>query len=225
MICIGRFHRIGINGTVHFYGDFYKLQHGDICCRSTLEIVRTQCAGARLAALSWSEPDLVVIMANPGRSRPTVACELQRRVPARIGELVDLREAVPDRTQTKIKAVMRSRGYNHVRVLNLSDICQPSLPELVQALNVRQEDTGDSVFASPLRAAELHGRLNPRCGTVVAAWSYESAAAFTERGRTAYETMRQRGLKVVGVEGRVGFAHPSRSGTWANDLAAILGDG
>ena len=217
---------MSINGAVYFYGDFYKLQPGDTCCRSTLEIVRTQCAGAQLADLSWREPDLVVIMANPGGSRPTVAFEWQQREPGWIGESVDLRETVPDRTQTKIIAVMNSRGYSHVRVLNLSDICRRALPGLVQALNARQGDTGDSVFTSPLRAAELDRRLNPRpSGAVVAAWSYESATAFTERGRKAYETVKQRGLRVVGVEGRVGFAHPSRSGTWADDLVAILGDG
>ena len=118
---------------------------------------------------------------------------------------------------------MESRQYNHVRVLNLSDICRPSLSGLVQALNARQGNTGDSVFANPLRAEELGRRLNPRCGAVVAAWSYENAAALTDRGRTAYETVMQRRLRVVGVEGR--FAHPSRSGTWAEDLDAILGDG
>ena len=208
--------------TVHFYGDFYTLPDG-LRCRSTLEIVTTQRDGTQLAHLSCHEPDLVVIMANPGGSRPTAAFEWQQREPARIGELVNLREAVPDQTQTKIVAIMESRQYNHVRVLNLSDVCKPSLSGLIQTLKARQADTGDSVFADPLRAEELDRRLNPRCGLVVAAWSYESAAALTHRGKTAYEKVMQRQLRVIGVEGR--FAHPSRSGTWADDLVATLGDG
>ena len=137
----------------------------------------------------WYEIQFTVAFSATSKSQnrqtPRAAFEWQQREPAQIGELVDLREAVPDQTQTKIEAIMDSRQYNHIRVLNLSDICQTSLSGLVQALNARSGNTGDSVFTSPLRAEELDRRLNPRCGAVVAAWSYESAAAFTDCGRAA----------------------------------------
>ena len=211
----------GISGTVFFYGDFYELLPDQIRCRSTLEIVRTRRVDAELANLSREGPDLVVIMANPGASAPRDGHWLPRQ-PAQIGELADLREMEHERTQTKIEQLMEFRQYDHVRVLNLSDIVQPSLKRLAQQLREREGNVGDSLFASPQRAEELDVRLNPRSNTVVAAWSYEDAQAFTDRGGAAYETVVQRGLRVIGVEGR--FAHPSRSGTWAEDMHQMLRD-
>lgn len=55
---------------MHFYGDFYQLP-SDIRCRSTLEIVKEQRADDEIANLSEEVPNLIVIMTNPGASRPT----------------------------------------------------------------------------------------------------------------------------------------------------------
>ncbi|MXY51448.1 MAG: hypothetical protein F4Y86_02815 [Gammaproteobacteria bacterium] len=117
---------------------------------------------------------------------------------------------------------MDELAYNHVRVLNLSDICQPSMELLIQQLNAG-EGTGDSVFASLDRAEELAGRLNGYDGRVVAAWSYSSARVLTNRGREAYRAVVRRQLNVIGVDGR--FGHPSRSATWAVDLVENLAGG
>ena len=208
---------------MYYYGDFYKLPDGT-CCRSTPEIVTTRRTGHQLRNLSRAQPNLVVIMANPGGSEPTVETEWQQRQPGQNGELVDLRETEPDRTQDKVVEVMERRDYDHVRVLNLSDICETSMERLIEELKAREEgDFGDSVFASEDRAEELRERLNPQSGgAIVAAWSYKSAAVFTARGSAAFKTLVQRRLRVVGVGGR--FAHPSRNETWPREIDEMLGN-
>ena len=78
---------------MHFYGDFYQLP-SDIRCRSTLEIVKEQRADDEIANLSEEVPNLIVIMTNPGASRPTGDDLVwQQREPGEIGDMTDLREA------------------------------------------------------------------------------------------------------------------------------------
>ena len=205
---------------MHYYGDFYiLLGEPNRCCRSTLEIVTEPPRDNEWYRLLTSPPDVVVVMTNPGGSAPTNGDNGTERAPSDIGRDVNLVETVRDQTQAQIEAIMERKRYEHVRVLNLSDVRETSLSELGKSLNCQA--LGDSVFACQARKDELRARLNPRLGIVVAAWSYETAGAITKRGKAAYDAILNSGYKLVGSGGR--FAHPSRAGdAWVEDLTGKL---
>lgn len=58
------------------------------------------------------EPDLMVVMMNPGSSRPLDGIDNNNKAS----------EAVPDNTQSQIMKIMLNAGFNYARVLNLSDL-------------------------------------------------------------------------------------------------------
>jgi len=60
-------------------------------------------------------PDLMVVMMNPGSSRPLND----------IDSFNFETETVPDRTQDQIMKLMVNCGYNYARILNLSDLREP----------------------------------------------------------------------------------------------------
>ena len=105
------------------------------------------------------DPDLLVVMMNPGGSRPLNSL----RVPV---DVEGFAAAQPDRTQYQIMRLLlraQAMGLNwqHARVLNLSDLRTPKSAVLVQKLHDYAEDDCHSVF-SQARLAErqcLFGRL------------------------------------------------------------------
>lgn len=94
------------------FGYFYSMpstKPGEkINCRKYLDIKRK--------GSSLSEPDIMVVMMNPGSSYPLDGIE-DKNAPSK---------ANPDPTQNQIMAVMNKTGFNFARILNLSDVRQPS---------------------------------------------------------------------------------------------------
>lgn len=120
------------------YGHFYELAFisGETAkCRSVLEIVDTSIPQDNPAAISEMKPDVVVIMMNPGSSRPKVE-----------GHVDDVLEypgsgnpmqkklvlTQPDNTQYQVMRVAVSKGWKHIRVLNLSDLRDPKSVKFIQ---------------------------------------------------------------------------------------------
>ena len=76
------------------------------------------------------EPDLMVIMMNPGASRPLGGID---------NNIIES-EAIPDRTQDQIMKVMTACKFEYARILNLSDIREPKsnklFPKLMEMDNI-----------------------------------------------------------------------------------------
>ena len=181
---------------MHYYGDFYRLR--DLRCRSTLEIV----------AREWEEPnqllertpDCTLIMSNPGASRPLNGCDGTPRDPSRVYENPELTRTWPEEAQNAVVALMRSKGFSHMRVLNLSDVRAGSnFGEMVAGL-----PDGHSIF-SEVRRPELRRRLRDQ-SIVVVGWSYEKELG--QLGKTAYDTLALLSIAVHGWNPRFGFAYP-----------------
>jgi len=96
------------------FGHFYE--RSGLKCRRYLDIQRV---GADLR-----EPDLMVVMMNPGSSCPLDG----------ISNNTAPTEARPDPTQNQIMEVMNNAGFDFARVLNLSDVRQPSSSEFYKFL-------------------------------------------------------------------------------------------
>ncbi len=146
------------------FGHFYSVQVATkriVECRSVLEIVDRDHAPKKAAALSNRKPDAVFIMMNPGSSRPLT--EVNNRIHSKaIHELpISLVPTKPDTTQYQVMRLMHYCEWQHVRVLNLSDLRCPKSGEFFKqfkALEAELSFDAHSVF-SDRRKDELALKL------------------------------------------------------------------
>jgi hypothetical protein len=136
--CYGHFYRLNIEGT------------DPLLCRSVLEITSLPrgAIGAEtdpddlfshsernhtLQGMVQSLPDAVVIMMNPGSSRPIEDGDTDRllTMPLPIDFKKPLVLTQPDNTQYQIMRIAVSKGWKHVRILNISDIRDPKSPSFI----------------------------------------------------------------------------------------------
>lgn len=120
------------------YGHFYELMlmNGERAnCRSVLEIVDTSIPQDKPSDISLMEPDVVVIMMNPGSSHPKDTehiddeIEYPQQGDSRGKKLVLTQ---PDNTQYQVMRVAVSKGWKHIRVMNLSDLRDPKSGSFLQ---------------------------------------------------------------------------------------------
>lgn len=105
------------------FGHFYDLQINNqiFQCRSVLEIISKSIDDA-----SDSIPCAVVVMMNPGSSRPLDKDYVPRRY--LVSQIMsenwekDIIPARPDNAQYQIMRLMLLKDWKHVRILNLSDL-------------------------------------------------------------------------------------------------------
>ena len=212
-----------------YYGHFYRLTIGDdiYCCRSTLEIVRSEISNP--CTLLDNYPDAVFVMLNPGSSRPYNGQEPSNSIsPCQIDNDVrsNLVLACPDPTQKAIEVVMSRKSFRHVRVLNLFDIRESESESLVNrirtnlGLRERQRipyppDIRPYSIFSCERRHELRSRLNAGIRQIViAAWTIKSG--LVPFFRKSCNILESEGLRIHGLADR-GFYHPSRiRNIWAN---------
>lgn len=148
------------------YGRFYakKIAGVNEQLRDRLEIAPRERA---LSDMVQCEPDLLVIMMNPGASRPLDALW-------DAGQNDGFVAAQPDRTQYQIMRLMlaaQATGlpWAHARILNLSDLRTPRSAVLLEKLNDYRADDSHSLF-SKSRLAECRALFGCRGTPVLCAW-------------------------------------------------------
>jgi hypothetical protein len=130
------------------YGHFYELvmMDGDRAkCRSVLEIVDTSIPQENPADISLMEPDVVVIMMNPGSSRPKDIYHIDKEIEYPQSGAAMRKGLVltqPDNTQYQVMRVAVSKGWKHIRVLNLSDLRDPKSGSFLQKVDALSEIMG-----------------------------------------------------------------------------------
>jgi len=129
--CYGHFYRLNIEGT------------DPLLCRSMLEITSLprEAVGAgtdpddlfRSADAEKSLPDAVVIMMNPGSSRPIEDGDTDSLITMPLPDSFKkpLVLTQPDNTQYQLMRIMVSKGWKHIRILNISDIRDPKSPSFI----------------------------------------------------------------------------------------------
>ncbi|MBF0460739.1 MAG: DUF1643 domain-containing protein [Magnetococcales bacterium] len=214
------------------YGDFYEVMLGEqaYACRSVLELIahaRTPADPDRIHAL---QPDVLVIMMNPGSSKPLVPGYCPRRVgtegPGSQPQRVLTR---PDNTQYQVMRIMVAQGWQHARVLNLSDLREPKSVQLMKTLeSLRPVVDGErhSLFC-PARTAERAQLMGPPGAIpVLIGWGRDP-----QLRPLAVQCLQQlHGWRTIGVavdpEGLF-YAHPSpmlqrNKDRWLADILAQL---
>lgn len=167
--------------TFRCYGHFYQLNiegQEPLPCRSVLEItsLSPEAVGAKSdpsdlfggGNAERSLPDAVVIMMNPGSSRPIEEGDTESllSMPLPDGFKKPLVLTQPDNTQYQIMRIAVSKGWKHVRVLNISDIRDPKSPSFIaktKALDGMEGGGTHSIF-SKVRKAEREQMLKRKPG-------------------------------------------------------------
>ena len=163
------------------YGHFYRLKIEGAepqLCRSVLEITSLprEAVGAGTnsndlfsnAGATRNLPDAVVIMMNPGSSRPIEDGDTDSllTMPPPGGFQKPLVLTQPDNTQYQIMRIMVSKNWNHVRVLNISDLRDPKSPSFIartQKLAALPGGAMHSMFCEE-RTAERKAMLRRKSG-------------------------------------------------------------
>jgi hypothetical protein len=158
------------------YGHFYTitLKFGEtIDCRSVLEIVTKDTLPANIDRLSTQPPDAIFIMMNPGSSKPLEKVNNTIKHDY-INQLeISLLPTKPDTTQYQVMRLMRYCNWNHVRVLNISDMRDPKSGKFVQRYVDLEKGTGftaHSIFDDE-RTIEVNLKLKrKKTAPIVCAW-------------------------------------------------------
>lgn len=131
-----------------------------------------------------SIPDALVIMMNPGSSKPIKKSKFKVYTAQNIELLAksmesgdDLVITKPDRTQYQIMRIMENKNWSHVRVVNLSDIRNPKshlFNKKLKALNqIRKGYNLHSLFSQE-RVAEQKYIFNIKdSGCIICAWGLD----------------------------------------------------
>ena len=165
-------------------------------------------------------PDAVALMMNPGGSQPLPSmCLINGYAPAK-----------PDTTQYQLMRIMQRVGWQHVRVLNLSDFRAPKSADFVRFLAQHPQDMRHSIF-SETRAVELAASLGNTQG-VILGWGV--APAFEPLARLVLAALPA-SIHRFGLKGEVNkpktdwiykhplpLAQPAGQRAWVETVAAQI---
>ena len=212
------------------YGDFYQIFWGGkpYACRSVLELIDHTHTPTDPNAIHGMNPDLLVVMMNPGSSKPLQPGYTPRNLQE--GETQSGTQRVktrPDNTQYQIMRVMVAGGFKHARILNLSDLREPKsavLMPMIQALCSLPNGAQHSLFCDD-RDQERERLMGPWAAVpVLAGWGRQQQLL-----PLAEQCLKKlRGWRLIGVrieEKQPFYAHPSpmlqtKKEAW---LATVLG--
>lgn len=155
------------------YGHFYSITSSDkeYRCRSVLEIVSVDFDLGEPNCLIEHIPDATVIMMNPGSSKPMHPQNIRIDLNDVYSMETSLVLTCPDDTQFQIMRIMEFKRWQHVRVLNLSDLRKSSSGKFYDFFpHVEHQTSRDlhSIFSKD-RRAELTKKLYLN-KPIIAAW-------------------------------------------------------
>ena len=142
------------------YGNFYQRKinaETTISGRNILEIVAHDVCPLLARDIDEMRPDAVMIMMNPGLSQPLEGIEHLKPLSKNAAVPQNLVVTKPDTTQYQVMRVMHYLNWQHVRVINLSDLREAKSPLFIKKYMWLEAEFGfdmHSIFAAK-RAEEL----------------------------------------------------------------------
>lgn len=228
---MGKYKKLGreeLRAMHRCYGHFYTLKVSSaviVPCRSVLEIVKASSDLKEVQMLSTRKPNATVIMMNPGGSEPLEPRESEDIIEAENfnikfrGKL--LADASPDETQDRIMNVMAVLGWEHVRILNLSDVREVDsdfLDRHLDQFNVINDSSIHSIFSdarSGERTAAFCGNNTP---LIMLGWGTKQYLKPAARYALHYINQVLK-AKYIGIKQRgCCYYHPGRRKNWHNDI-------
>ncbi|PCI88145.1 MAG: DUF1643 domain-containing protein [Hyphomicrobiales bacterium] len=142
------------------YGNFYQRKINAetvISGRNILEIVAHDICPLLARDIDDMLPDAVMIMMNPGSSQPLEGIDHLKPLSKTAMVPQNLVATKPDTTQYQVMRVMHYMNWQHVRVINLSDLREAKSPLFIKKYMWLEAEFGfdlHSIFAAR-RADEL----------------------------------------------------------------------
>lgn len=142
------------------FGNFYTRKintETTIRGRNILEIVAHGICPLLPKDIATMHPDAIMIMMNPGSSEPLEDIDYQKILTKNSVVEYNLVSAKPDTTQYQVMRVMTYLNWQHVRVINLSDLREAKSPLFIKKFLLLEDEfnfSRHSIFATD-RAAEL----------------------------------------------------------------------
>jgi hypothetical protein len=204
------------------YGRFYDKVIAGVPeqLRDRLEIAPH---GMPIEEVASREPDLLVVMMNPGASRPVEAMW-------DTGAADGFAAAMPDRTQYQIMRLMvaaqaQGREWCHARILNLSDLRTPQSAQFIEKLKTYAQDDSHSLF-SDAREAECMKLFACKATPVLLGWGL--SAKFVPLADKVLTAVKGHPLLGLTTDGR-SYRHPlpqryDLQVAWLAQLAAQVAD-
>jgi hypothetical protein len=183
-------------------GRFYVLTSSNSTtkCRSLLTITDTT---------ATNKKKLLVIMLNPGSSRPLDDKYLETEIlVTQMDQLnnVSLIDAKPDTTQYQIMRVMNELQFSYADIINLYDIREPKSGLLFDKAKKGELQSEASIFSDP-RQSELANYFTPDT-SVILGWG--NAKPIKEIEKTAINKVSKLTNKIFTVRGNDNIIyHPS----------------
>ncbi|HIJ85425.1 MAG: DUF1643 protein [Magnetococcales bacterium] len=212
---VNRWKALDIKKIFAVFGQFVTLTLGQttVELRPVLELIRKDCVPDHPDAIGRMVPDLLVIMMNPGSSRPLSPHYRPRHAnkPEDLDPFSGLTPTRPDNTQYQIMRVMLARGLGHARVLNLSDLRETKSPIFIKRFRELENLPGGKAHSlfSPSRCAEREQRMGQgRAIPLLVGWGrHVDLLPLAHQCLGTLKTERIVGVEVPGSPGL--YAHPS----------------
>lgn len=185
-------------------GKFYKKKH--IICRRELHIKKEGLD---------SKPDLIVIMMNPGGSKPCGLSNYSKISPKELNKFVC---TIPDKTQTKVVEFMKIAKFKYGIIVNLIDKCEPV------SSNLRIDDLVYSNFVSRENTKEFLNTFS-NISNVLLAWGCKNI--FSNQMQFILEYLKTSNKTVFGYinknkKDKIYFYHPLKRGEdWIRGVEKI----
>lgn len=196
------------------YGYFYNIDIDGTTypCRSILELVSHDITPLVLNELLEHTPDAYCIMMNPGSSKPVDSgYKIQHANTASdIYKQRELVKAVPDTTQYQILKISAAAGWNHVRIINISDLREPKSPRFLEMIKMLADIESGGVHSifSDTRKNELEKIYNNKAAPVILGWGRdEGLLPLAKQCRSKLNINKAVGIP-ANEDGTL-YAHPS----------------
>lgn len=164
-------------------GHFYTLKYSNyqtVNCRSDLEIINRSLLVDNAKRLLEENVEAIFVMMNPGGSKPIIEQENVVSVSGIQSMEASLTEARPDPTIYQVMRVMLHKNWNHIRILNLSDIISSKSDSFFykwEKFKKLEQSDIHSVFF-PTRSEELTHKLNLKNDKpIILAWGVDENIA------------------------------------------------
>lgn len=180
------------------YGNFYQRKIDSetmISGRNILEIVAHDICPLMAKDIDIMLPDAIMVMMNPGSSQPLEGIEHLKPLGKNEQITQNLVVTKPDTTQYQVMRLMHYLNWQHVRVINLSDLREAKSPLFIKKFMWLEAEFGfdvHSIFAAK-RKDELARVLKRKDGApIVNGWGVsEKLNALIERALPALPAAAQ----------------------------------
>ena len=220
------------------YGSYYDLMPEDgekIKCRNILEIFRRSYFNPlpEPLSLSSSQPDSIFVMMNPGSSEPRQFGFREPGLPIKDASpllaSLEMVFAKPDVTQYQVMRIMAEMGWNHVRIVNLSDIREPKSLKFfkrVKEFEINFNDTHTIFSGTRTKEREKVFQMRKKDSPVILGWGRDkSLLPLEEKALKFLEDFRTSGIVSPGHPKL--YSHPSPNIQtakikWLEDILRLL---